>query len=315
MPNEGFRDVRANFYVDPQYGYDGNVGTSAGLAFRSMSPLTKALTDFRNYGGGYGSNQPIVVALTGVLSQQWTAPIISDVAIIGVGSVGRPRQATTSGVANGGGATWLSPSNLSNSEALINIRGQAWRLENIYFNNSATGAPDVMLTVSGSGDPPTDPDASHAVLKGCVFTGTDDGVSSTGLPNFVTIEDCTFFGFSGASDLGISYAVGGGVKTLSDWRILRNEFLGNTGHITAAFANAEIAYNRFSYIWSGTTSTTQVVLTSGSNNSVHDNNFDVPYSTNGITAMFALGTNDRWSFNKFATAVTTTIFSFGAPSS
>lgn len=302
--NLSLRDIRADFYVDGQTGFNGNEGTSPGLAFRSMSALNHPLTNYRRL---VNHNQPITIAVAGVLTEEWSTPIVSDVTIIGAGN--RPRQATTSGVANGGGATWLSPT--SGTGALLTINGQAWTVKNLFFNNSATANPCVMLT--NSGDTPLLANAEHTVLDGCVFTGTDDGVKSTGLPNWVTIQNCTFRGFSGASDLGIAYTVGAGTGTLLGWKILNNQFLGNTGHITAAFAGAEIAYNHFSYIFSGTTTTTQVVLTGGNDNAVHHNVFDLPFNTNLISGMFAGGTNDRWFWNYFGSAVTTTLASFSVP--
>jgi len=93
------------------------------------------------------------------------------------------------------------------------------------------------------------------------------------------------------------------------------EFWGNANHIIAPFTGSTIRNNHFTYIYNGVTSTTQVTLTSGANNSVYNNHFDVPYATNGLTAMFAGGTNDRWGPNQFSDAVATTIFSYGVPSS
>lgn len=303
-----FSSMQADFYVDGTYGFDGNPGTSPGLAFRTFTPLSYQLPLWRknnNY------NQLITVAFSGVVSQQWTAPKVNDVSI--VGAAGLPRQATTSSVPNGSGATWLSPTNLSNTAALIVVQGQGWTLDNIFFNNAATTAPCVQVLTDGTGDPPVDADGAHFLLKNCILTGTDDGFQASGGTNWVTLDRNTFFGFSGAGDLAISNTAGAGIGTLVFWKITNNSFLGNTGHITAPLSGAEIANNRFSYIFNGTTSTTQVVLTSGKDNSVHHNHFDIPYNTNGISAMFALGTNDRWGPNSFSTAVTTTIFSFGQP--
>lgn len=83
------------------------------------------------------------------------------------------------------------------------------------------------------------------------------------------------------------------------------DFLGNAGHITGPFTSSVIRNNHFSYIYTGVTSTTQIVLTSGSNNSIYNNQFDVPFNAAGLSAMFASGTNDRWSANSMGTAVLT----------
>jgi hypothetical protein len=256
----------------------------------------------------------MVVGLLGVLRDEFTAPLgVNDITIRGMGT--KPRQATTSGVANGGGATWLSPlaGATSTTTPLINVRAQGWTFENLFFNNSATAAPCVMLTTSGTGDPPADPDASHASFHGCWFTGADDGISSTGLPNFVTIDGCTFFGFADATDIAISYAVGGGVKTLYGWTIKNNEFWGNARHIIAALSGASIHHNHFSYINNGVTTSIFYDATNGKDNAVFENAFDVNSGNAGIAAMFVLGTNDRFSANSLSTAVATTQFSWGDP--
>lgn len=304
--NQNFQQIQAEYYIDGQYGYDGNPGTSPGLAFRTPQPLDLALPNWRRLNN---TQQTIRVAIAGVLNYEWSTPKVNNVTLIGAG--GLPRQATTSGVPNGGGATWLSPT--SGTGALLQPNGQGWTIYNIFFNNSATSAGCIKLV--NAGDPPTANCSEKTSIIGCILTGSDDGVAALDLPNNILIEDTTFFGFGGAGDLAISSATGAGTGTLSNWVIRNCTFNGNTGHITAPFASSEITGCKFSYIYGATTSTTQVVLTSGANNSVHHNYFDLPYSTNGITAMFALGTNDRWYWNYFSTAVTTTIASFGAPSS
>ena len=293
-----------DFWVRPQKGNNNGNGSvvhthgSYDNAFATMTGVSRYWTP------------GIVVGLEGVLLEEFSMPTgVNDITILGMGN--QPRQATTSGVANGGGATWLSPS--GGTGALLTLNGQATTVKNIFFNNSATANPCILLTNTGDG--PALANAEHTVIDGCIFTGTDDGVKSTGLPNWVTIQNSKFFGFSGSGDLAISYTVGAGTGTLLGWSILNNQFLGNAGHITAGLASAEIAYNHFSYIWGAVTSTTQVVLTGGANNSVHHNTFDVPNSQNGITAMFAEGTNDRWMNNTMGTAVTTTLTRWGVPAS
>ena len=301
-----FSAINADFYVDGRYGFDGNPGTSPGLAFRTFTPLTYQLPLWRannNY------SQQIVVAFAGVVTQEWSTPRVNDVKIVGAGT--QPRQAPTSGVANGGGATWLSPT--SGAAALLQPNGQGWTVENIFFNNSATAAPCIQLV--NAGDPPDSNCSEKFTLRNCILTGTDDGLHATDNPNHVLVEDNMFFGFSGAGDVAIMGSTGLGTGTLRGWRIRRNTFLGNANHIDISITGGEVDFNHFSYIYGGTTTTTQVVLTGGEDNSVHNNFFDLPYTTNGISAMFVLGTNDRWYFNQFATAVTTTIYRFGAPES
>ena len=76
LQGAAFSQINADFYVDGNYGFDGNPGTSPGLAFRTFAPLTYQLPLWRknnNY------SQQIVVAFSGVVNQEWNAPIISDV--------------------------------------------------------------------------------------------------------------------------------------------------------------------------------------------------------------------------------------------
>lgn len=251
----------------------------------------------------------IVIGLEGVLLEEYSSPRVNDVTVQGMANL--PRQATTGGVANGGGATWLSPT--SGTGALLQPNGQGWRIANIFFNCSATAAPAIKLV--NAGDPPTSNCSEKVIIEDCIITATDDGISALDLPNWVTIRRNTIFGCSGSGDFGISSATGAGTGTLLGWVIEDNDFLGNANHLTVPLSGATIRRNQFSYIWNSVTSTTQVVLTSGANNDVYDNRFAVPFNTNGLTAMFAAGTNDRWGANSMGTACLTpmTGFVWGVP--
>lgn len=253
----------------------------------------------------------MVVGLLGVTLEEYSSPIINDITIIGMAN--QPRQATTSGVANGGGATWLSPS--SATASLLKINGQGWRVENIYFNNSCTTATTGCIELVGGGDPPATADAGHTIITGNVLTGEANGIYINGGPGFLTIENNKIFYFDSSGDCGILAGGSGGTGWGSVIR--NNNFTANLTHIKGLSAayGWQVYGNRFSYIDVGVTTTSQINFTGGNNNSVHNNYFDLPYNTNGISAMFVLGTNDRWYFNEFSTAVTTTIYSFGAPAS
>lgn len=251
----------------------------------------------------------MIVGLQGVLLEEYSSARVNDITLLGMGNL--PRQATTSGVPNGGGATWLSPT--SGTGALLQPNGQGWRIQNIFFNCSATAAPAIKLV--NAGDPPTSNCSEKTSIVGCFITGTDDGIGATDLPNNVLIDGCMIFSCSGSGDIGISSATGAGIGTLNSWVIQNCDFVGNANHIIAPFTGSVIRNNRFSYIYNGVTTTTQVTLTSGANNSVYNNHFDIPYATNGLAAMFAGGTNDRWGPNQFSDAIATTIFSFGVPTS
>jgi len=304
--NENFAAVSVNaggsavdVWVRPQ---DGNNTTADGSYAKPYSSMTGLANVLR---------PGMVVGLLGVLQEEYSTPIVNDITLRGMAT--QPRQATTSGAPNGGGATWLSPSGGTTHLAIV--RGQGWRFENIYFNNSTASKACIQVLISGGGDPPTDPSAEHTQIIGCYFTGAKYGVLSTGGANFCTLSGNSFFGFADSGDTAIFSETGAGVHSLYGWQILNNRFMGNAIHIDIAPSGAEIAGNRLTYIDNTVTTTTQIDLTGGANNSVHDNHFDVPYATNGLTAMFAGGTNDRWGPNDFSDAVTTTIRSYGVPSS
>ncbi len=290
-------------WVRPQNGSNTGNGSvvhshgSYGNPFATMAGLSRVL------------EPGLVVGLQGVLLEEYSTPNIADVTIRGMGN--KPRQATTSGAPNGGGATWLSPS--GGSTDLLTLNGQAWNVENIFFNNSTAAKACVMVKVSGTGDPPVDPDGSHTTIDGCWMTGAFSGIWSTGLPNFVTVRNNVLFGFGDSGDTALGYTVGAGAKTLYGWQIYGNEFWGNSRHIQAAFSGASMHHNHLTYINNGVTTAIFYDATNGKDNAVFNNMFDVNSGNAGIAAMFVLGTNDRFGANQLSTAVTTTNFSWGDP--
>ncbi len=269
------------WYVAPQSGSDSHDGRSWGTAFASMSPLDALL--------GHGDT----VYLSGVLRQQWTAPYKNDVSIIGVGNT--PRQATSGGTANGGGATWLSPATgVDNTLALLKIMLQAWHVENIFFNNAATGAPSILIFRDGE---TPEADASHATIRGCRFNGTDDGILASGGPNFVRIQDCMFSGFSGSGDTAIKAVVGAGQGVNFGWIIEGCVFYDNVNHILAPLVNGTIRDNNFIVVGNATTATIACSLTGGAKNSVYSNMFNRPTASSPNATLYVGGTSDVWSNN------------------
>jgi len=304
--NQSFTQINADFYVDGNYGFDGNPGTSAGLAFRSPGPLNLALTNYRR---NNNTSKPLVVAVSGVINYEWNTPIVSDVALIGCGN--QPRQATSSGVPNGGGATWLSPT--SGTGSLLAINGQSWKVENIYFNNSATGATTGCIRLNGGGDPPLTADAGGTQIYGCRFTGEANGLYINGGPGFLDIAGNTFMFFDSTADCAI--LAGGSGGTGYGTVVRGNFFESNLTHLKA-LATAyswKVFDNHMSYISGGVTTGVFIDFTGGNQNSVYRNVFDVDSGNGGIAAMFVRGTDDRWAGNTLSTAVTTTQFSWGDP--
>ena len=277
--NNNFAELGGvDLWVRPQVGSDSGSDGTYDNAFRTMSGLTSA--------GKLVTG--VTIGLEGVLTEEFTTPLgVNNVTI--VGDQVTPRQATTSGVPNGGGATWLSPS--SGTGTLLKVRGQGWTVANIYFNNSATAAACVQVLTDGAGDPPVDADGAHFLLKHCILTGTDDGLNANGGTNFITVDGCTFFGFSGSGDMAISTTAGAGVGTLLGWVITNCTFRSNASHIVAALSHARILNNTFD-----TASASVINLTGGvAPNFVVGNRFNIAAANfdpdGGVTGV----TGDCWS--------------------
>ena len=295
-------------WVRPQYGNNNGNGSvkyplgSYSNAYATMSGLASRLTP------------GLVIGLQGVLFEEYVFPLgVNDLTIVGV--AGQPRQATTSNVPNGGGATWMTPiaGAASTTTPLVTVRAQGTTFQNIYFSSTTTAAPCVQPLMNGGGDPPVDASAEHTAFYGCYFTGAATGITPSGGPNFCTVDGCTFLNFNGTGDIAISSVTGAGVHSLQGWTIKNCEFRGNTRHIQAALTGASIHHNHFTYIYGGTTTAIFYDATGGQDNAVWQNAFDVNSGNAGIGNMFVLGTNDRFSANSLSTAVTTTQFSWGDP--
>ena len=307
LTNKNISDINSNFaavqlpdiWVRPQYGVNATADGTYAKPYATMA-------------GAFGSPLFVpgcVIGLLGVLFEEVSAPIVNDITILGMGN--KPRQATTSGAANGGGATWLSPT--SGTGSLLTINGQGWRVQNIYFNNSATGATTGCIKLTGGGDPPLTADAGHAQIIGNVFTGEANGIYINGGPGFLQIEGNTFLFFDSSGDCAILAGGSGGTGYGS--RVIGNFFESNLTHIKAlATAYAwVVARNHFSYVSGSVTTVVFIDFTGGNQNSVYENVFDVDSGNGGIANMFVQGTTDAWSANVLGTAVATDLFSWGDP--
>jgi hypothetical protein len=174
-----------------------------------------------------------------VLFEQWTTPIVNNVTVVGVSNI--PRQATTSGAPNGGGATWLASSSVTTSLPLIRVQGQGWTLANIYFNSAG-------ITTNGCiepytvGDPPAQADGAHLLVTNCILTGAKYGVRCPTGTNYVRIVNTDIFGFSDSGDIAISAAPS--IGTLLDWRIEGCNLYSNANGIVAPLNKGSIKYNR-----------------------------------------------------------------------
>lgn len=270
--------VQPTLYVNSVTGSDSYAGTSPDLAFATIGQAIGAAVN--------GS----VIGIFGVFREHVTTPLgLQDVTIVGMANT--PRQATTGGVPNGGGATWLSPSSVTNTSALIRVQGQGFTIKNIYFNNSATSNGCIQPYTAGSGDPPAGADGSSLLIDGCVLTGAAYGVYASGGTNFVTIQNSTLFGFSGSGDVAIAQTAGAGIGTLYNWKVLNCRFFGNATNIVMPFNQGTIKNCVFT---AGTAA--QINLTGGTApNFVQQNVFNIAAAdfdpAGGVTGV----TGDCWS--------------------
>ena len=274
------------YYVDPQNGDDANDGRSWGSAFASFDALDDILDD--------GDT----IYFSGVYKGNWDAPYKNDVSLIGVANT--PRQATDGGVANGAGATWLSV-DTPVAAPLLTINKQAWRVENIFFNNQATANPCILLLRDAE---TPEADASHAAIIGCKFTGADDGIQQSGGVSFVKILGNAFKDFAGAGDIAISSVTGAGVGSFIEWEIAYNTFHGNVHNIIAAMgAASRIHHNFFVKIGNTITSTSIINLTGGNHVTVDQNVFGHASVEAPNDTLYVDGTACLWIANQCSNEV------------
>ncbi len=270
--------VQPTIYVNSVTGSDSFSGSSPTTAYAT---ITKAVAAAQN-----GS----IIGIFGVFREYVTARLgLQDVTIIGMAN--QPRQATSGGAPNGGGATWLSPTTATNTSDLLTIKGQAWRIQNIYFNNAGTSSACVRLLRSGTGDPPADPDGSHTAFVNCWFTGASYGIEDEGGNAFVHITGCEFLNFAGTGDIAIIGGTGSVIANPLRWVITNSYFWGNVNHIVAPASGWIIQGCRFN-----AATTTNIDFTGGTApNFIQQNAFAITGANfdpaGGVTGV----TGDAWS--------------------
>jgi hypothetical protein len=251
---------------------------------------------FQSFGAAGGALRAgMTIGFQGVTKENWAPPVINDITIAGVAN--QPRQATDDGVANGGGATWLNPSTVASP--LVDLAGntsnapsQAWRFQNVFFNNAGDAAcVRLQRLITGS-------DSSHASFYGCWFTGADSGIQTGEIIN-LTVDGCLFFDFVGTGDTGIEASIAGGIANppYLQWVITNNRFVNNVNHVVGALRNATISGNNFVIVGRTITTTIALSLASGAGNSVFNNMFNRPLNTSPNATLYAGGTGDVWSNN------------------
>jgi hypothetical protein len=292
--NDNFTQLtNPDYWVRPQgpNANNNNVGTYES-PFADLSGVTRYLTP------------GIVIGLDGVLFQNWAPPAVNDITIVGMGNT--PRQATDSGIPNGGGATWLNVTHTTSATAtsLLKIGGsatetkvsQAWRLVNIFMNNSSTNATTGCVELQRGDGSGVDVgrDASHFSMSGCILTGGNYGLLDQGGCSFVVIDNCVFFNFTGSGDTGIKEGTATDVALPLQWKITNSRFLNNANHIVMPFSSADIHDNTFGWLGSTTQTVKIYDATGGKNNTIWRNKIQAASDAANITAAVTLGTTDSY---------------------
>lgn len=172
------------------------------------------------------------IFISGVLREQAIAPLgVFDVAVIGAAN--RPRQATSGGVATGGGATWLAPLSPVAATPLIELREQGWSFENIDF---VPPTDDAAIKLHRE-ETATYPDASHLTVRGCRFTDGFIGIEDFGGASDVLIEDCSFESLAGAGG-GALVVTNQGISIPNRYVFRNNRILPCVNGIVGAFVDS-----------------------------------------------------------------------------
>lgn len=204
-----------------------------------------------------------LILLSGVLREQALAPLgVFDVTIAGAANT--PRQATNSGVPTGGGAYWTYPtSGAQAATALLTLREQGWKIQNICFS-PYTSSPCIEAIRAESA---TYPDPSHLSIDNCLFVNGTTGIGyqdSGGCYN-VRITNSRFQALATA----IKGVAGAGIADPLMNYYAYNYFCQNTNDIVIGCSYGRIEYNDFKL-----TTTQKIQLTAGGHEIVRLNQFD-----------------------------------------
>lgn len=261
-------------------GSDSNTGRSPSSPFLTMARAFEFV-------GSYDT-----IVLDGVIREQIVAPAeVYNVTIIGGNNL-TPRQATSGGVATGGGASWLPPSSGAVATTpLLEIYSAGWTIINVQFSPH-TASACVRLTRSALVDAT---DGSHAKFINCYFSGggtTPIGIEDNGGCGFVVISECRFQNLTSAiKGLNTAAAI-----PLS-WLIENCRFQQNTNDITMSLSYGIIQRNHFMTAGSGVTNkviSTTFVSVQGGNTHVFLNMFSNTEAQIAPANGFTGAASDTW---------------------
>ena len=261
------------WYCNANSGLDANSGDSWDQAFLTIDKALDSASD--------GDE----IHITGKFREQLTpANTLGGIRIVGHSN--RPRHSDSPWPT---GAAWLPPASPASATALLTIRAQGWRVENILFDAPADAAAIELERNALSGD--SEFDGSHFSAVGCRFDAGQSGIENDGGAGFCWIEDCMFRGLTN------------GIKTLNtavavplQWVIRNNEFHDNTNHIDGPFSRSSIRGNTF-----GKFTTLCYDGTGGEYNSIWGNSISGDYDAGNVP-----GSNEEWggNFNSLTGGVT-----------
>ena len=260
-------------------GADGNSG---------LSPLSPFATIERAF--DFISSGDVIV-LTGVFREQLVAPLnVYDITIIG--GANRPRQATSGGVATGGGATWMPPTSPVATTPLLEIRAAGWSIFNIEMTPVNASAA-VRLTRSASVDTT---DASHFTMANCLI-GANGGTTSIGVEDNggcsrVLLDNNRFEGLAGTAILSLNTAA----AVPLGWVVSNNLFLRNTNAIAMSSTQGLFWNNVFNQAANDANNKVNLVSVAGqgSLNMVLNNYFSDVAANITIAKGYKPGTTDIW---------------------
>jgi hypothetical protein len=238
----------------------GSVGSDSNSGLSPLAPfatVARALTFIDCYD---------IIVIDGVVKEQVVAPLgVFDVTLIGAANT--PRQATSGGVATGGGAYWTSPTSPTAATPLLELIEQGWSINNICFNPVAS-SPAIQATRAETA---AHPDPSHLSIDGCLFIGAvgtvagQIGYQDSGGCYNVRITNSRFQALANA----IKGIAGAGIADPLANYYAYNYFLQNTNDIVIGCSYGRIEYNDFK-----ATTTKKISLTAGGHEIVRLNQLD-----------------------------------------
>lgn len=215
-----------------------------------------------------------IIVLSGVFREQVVAPVgVFDVTIMGAAN--KPRQATSGGVATGGGASWLAPSSPTAATPLLELIRQGWVLSNIQMAPVASSAC-VRLTRSATVDLT---DAGHAVFDNMYMVGggaNGIGIEDNGGCGYVLVSNSRFQGLGDTAIKSLNTAAAVPLGWQIGTKTGPNRFQQNLNDIKMSLSYGAIENNKFMTAGSGATNkiiSTTFISTQGGNNQILLNQF------------------------------------------